>query len=56
MHQGEYKYASAGPELCLAIEFLLLPNRLIEMHLAEYDGMHAPFKESVLFAYILLYV
>ena len=26
MHQGEYKYASAGPELCLAIEFLLLPK------------------------------
>ena len=40
MHQGEYKYASAGPELCLAIEFLLLQNKLREMYLAERGGMH----------------
>ena len=39
MHQGEYKYAWAGPELCLAIESLLLQNKLREMYLAEYNGM-----------------
>ena len=39
MHQGEYKYASVEPELCLAIEFLLLQNKLRERYLAEYNGM-----------------
>ena len=42
MHQGEYKYAWAGSELCLAIEFLLSQNKLIEMYLAERGGMHWP--------------
>ena len=56
MCQGEYKYASAGPELCLAISFLLLPNELGEMCLAECGGMHWPIWRVCTFGPIYYYM
>ena len=56
MHQGEYKYALAGLELCLAISFLLLLNKLGDMYLGERGGMHWPIWRVCTFVPIYYYM